>query len=342
MEDLKIILYRLNTNVFVWMFCMMTCVIILLIQSFRFHLKLTKLLGTIIVSKQHVLRSLVDGLLQKIGFQEISHEDDLTKRLRQEARHWACVLNSTMCTEAATVELRHYMLDEPSAYKEVSTVAALLVIINNVYSAEQLQMVNFLDKGCNIQPTEPYTYCDTEFPLETTENNAFALYRVEDIIYNATLDTIYHKLEIARLVSRKVTYLWLGNAFSPFPWSYLWIGESLCTLLSMEALTQNRSELRIMDYSIGQMQHDSFHLDTHSVMNPLMMDVGPNETDALFYFQYYLKDCEWNKDRQIFPRPLTSLIALRTSIATPLVATKEIKSDTQNDPSPPLKFPDLY
>ncbi|EZA48428.1 Aminopeptidase N [Ooceraea biroi] len=67
--------------------------------------------------KQHVLRSLVDGLLQKIGFQEISHEDDLTKRLRQEARHWACVLNSTMCTEAATVELRHYMLDEPSAYK---------------------------------------------------------------------------------------------------------------------------------------------------------------------------------------------------------------------------------
>ncbi|EZA48429.1 Aminopeptidase-like protein AC3.5 [Ooceraea biroi] len=63
-------------------------------------------------------------------------------------------------------------------------------------------------------------------------------FRVEDIIYNATLDTIYHKLEIARLVSRKVTYLWLGNAFSPFPWSYLWIGESLCTLLSMEALTQ--------------------------------------------------------------------------------------------------------
>jgi len=62
------------------------------------------------------MRTILNGLLKKIGFYHRYYENNLTKQLRQEAIRWACIVNSTMCLKTAAIELNYYMAN-PMAYR---------------------------------------------------------------------------------------------------------------------------------------------------------------------------------------------------------------------------------
>ncbi|XP_071648693.1 aminopeptidase N-like isoform X2 [Temnothorax longispinosus] len=76
-------------------------------------------------------------LFGKIGYKEKSEDNDFTKCLRQEAAKWACLLGDPECKTEAVTKLKWHLENS----KEISTITALIGIINNVYSKKQLDKI---------------------------------------------------------------------------------------------------------------------------------------------------------------------------------------------------------
>ncbi|XP_072756964.1 uncharacterized protein [Anoplolepis gracilipes] len=60
--------------------------------------------------KKHMLK-ILDGLLEKIGYEEIFSENALTVCLRQEAAKWACIFGSSVCKKRANEALIKHIFD---------------------------------------------------------------------------------------------------------------------------------------------------------------------------------------------------------------------------------------
>ncbi|XP_025261876.1 aminopeptidase N-like [Camponotus floridanus] len=103
---------------------------------------------------------LLNNLLNKLKYDEVSSEYDLTKSLRMEAARWACNLDSETCIKNAQLNLNRHLKDPGNNtlllwWKEwtycqglkilqVSAHATFIVIINHVYSINQLKKINKL------------------------------------------------------------------------------------------------------------------------------------------------------------------------------------------------------
>lgn len=53
--------------------------------------------------------NILNGVLEKIGYEENPKDDDLIKCLRQEAAKWACLLDDPHCKVIANMKLRKYL-----------------------------------------------------------------------------------------------------------------------------------------------------------------------------------------------------------------------------------------
>ncbi|KAL6264847.1 hypothetical protein P5V15_004942 [Pogonomyrmex californicus] len=66
----------------------------------------------------------------------------------------------------------------------------------------------------------------------------FVLYREEDIIYNEKIDPIACKIELSRIIGRKVVGQLFGTAVSPSWWSCMWLNEGIATLFGVYTINQ--------------------------------------------------------------------------------------------------------
>ncbi|KAL6264860.1 hypothetical protein P5V15_004955 [Pogonomyrmex californicus] len=119
---------------------------------------------------------------------------------------------------------------------------------------------------------------------------AFVLYREEDIIYNEKIDPIARKIELSRIIGRKVVGQLFGTAVSPSWWSCMWLNEGIATLFGVYTINQIMPESRMLDLFVVQTQQESLRLDDSQVMNPLDSEVNSiSEINSLFSFTYYIK-----------------------------------------------------
>ncbi|KAL6264873.1 hypothetical protein P5V15_004968 [Pogonomyrmex californicus] len=123
---------------------------------------------------------------------------------------------------------------------------------------------------------------------------AFVLYREEDIIYNEKIDPIARKIELSRIIGRKVVGQLFGTAVSPSWWSCMWLNEGIATLFGVYTINQIMPESRMLDLFVVQTQQESLRLDDSQVMNPLDSEVNSiSEINSLFSFTYYIKGIEY-------------------------------------------------
>ncbi|XP_072744847.1 glutamyl aminopeptidase-like [Anoplolepis gracilipes] len=72
--------------------------------------------------------------------------------------------------------------------------------------------------------------------LYDNENWGLVLNRESNIIYNENIDSVAHKIEIARLIGRKMAYQWFVDVINPFSSSELWLIDGLTTLYGINAI----------------------------------------------------------------------------------------------------------
>jgi len=62
------------------------------------------------------------------------------------------------------------------------------------------------------------------------------VFRESAVMYNEELDSVAHKIDVARLIARKLAHQWIH--VTPSWWSYAWINEGISTLFGMEAINK--------------------------------------------------------------------------------------------------------
>lgn len=55
------------------------------------------------------MQEILNVLLRKLEYEEVSNEDNLRKCLRQKAAKWACSLDDRKCKETASHNLRRHL-----------------------------------------------------------------------------------------------------------------------------------------------------------------------------------------------------------------------------------------
>ncbi|XP_011861657.1 PREDICTED: thyrotropin-releasing hormone-degrading ectoenzyme-like isoform X2 [Vollenhovia emeryi] len=110
---------------------------------------------------------------------------------------------------------------------------------------------------------------------DSINNLGFNLYREAALIYDEKLDTITHKIDVARIITRTIFHQCFYNSTSYSSWSNLWFTEGMVMLLTIEA--------------INNIQQESLRLDTNSIMKPLASEAYDPELSSLSPFSYYIK-----------------------------------------------------
>ncbi|XP_077265854.1 aminopeptidase N-like [Temnothorax americanus] len=115
-------------------------------------------------------------------------------------------------------------------------------------------------------------------------------YREENIIYNKELDPIARKIEVSRLIARKLASQLIGSVTRASWWSHMWLHEGIATLLGMDIINKNIPDFRIMDLFVIQTLQESLYLDDYYIMDSLTSEVNNMfELNSLFTLPYYLK-----------------------------------------------------
>ncbi|XP_070155698.1 aminopeptidase N-like [Polyergus mexicanus] len=131
------------------------------------------------------------------------------------------------------ITIKHY-----DSYKILSNMPALTIMKDN----DRMQWTNF-----KTTPTIS-TYC-IGFILETT------------VIYDERFDSVAHKIEVVRLIARKLTYQWLDNQVNSTS-SELWLYQGIAMLLGTNIVNKSFPNFRMMDLFVVQIQQESLRLDS--------------------------------------------------------------------------------
>ncbi|XP_071568418.1 glutamyl aminopeptidase-like [Temnothorax nylanderi] len=123
---------------------------------------------------------------------------------------------------------------------------------------------------------------------EGLESWGLVLYREAAIIYDEKLDPLAWKIEVARMVARKMVHQLYGNLISQSWWSYMWLNEGIASFLAMKIIKEYINS-QYPDLFAVQFQYESLRLNDHYDM-PLVSKVDtPEDINSLFSFTYYVK-----------------------------------------------------
>ncbi|XP_029667262.1 aminopeptidase Ey-like isoform X2 [Formica exsecta] len=86
-------------------------------------------------------------------------------------------------------------------------------------------------------------------------------YRETTVIYNERFDPVARKIEVARLIARKITYQWLDNQINSTS-SNFWLHQGVAMLLGTNIVNKSFSDFRMMDLFVVQIQQESLRLDS--------------------------------------------------------------------------------
>ncbi|XP_072751782.1 aminopeptidase N-like isoform X2 [Anoplolepis gracilipes] len=125
--------------------------------------------------------------------------------------------------------------------------------------------------------------------LYDNENWGLLLNRETDIIYNENLDSVAHKIKVARLIGRKMAYQWFVDVINPFSSSELWLIDGLTTLYGIDAIDRilGYKNSEMVDLFIVQDYYESLRLETHN--QSLIKEANFFENNAFSSFYHYVK-----------------------------------------------------
>ncbi|XP_025263031.1 aminopeptidase N-like [Camponotus floridanus] len=103
---------------------------------------------------------------------------------------------------------------------------------------------------------------------EMEQSFGFIFYREADITYNEELDPVAYKPIIARLIARGMVQKYVKNLFRPTNlWLHTWLNEGFNIFYQAYIIDQTRSNSRMMDLFVVQVQHELLYLNTYVVIN---------------------------------------------------------------------------
>ncbi|XP_011860565.1 PREDICTED: aminopeptidase M1-C-like [Vollenhovia emeryi] len=114
----------------------------------------------------------------------------------------------------------------------------------------------------------------------------FTLYRETALIYDEKLDSIMHKINMARLVGYAFAHQCFNKPENFQPWPRVWLTEGILILLTVEEINKLYPDLQIMDLFVVQIQQESLRLDTDSIIVPLAKSTRINQGSP---YPYYVK-----------------------------------------------------
>ncbi|XP_072754641.1 aminopeptidase N-like [Anoplolepis gracilipes] len=125
--------------------------------------------------------------------------------------------------------------------------------------------------------------------LYDNENWGLLLNRESNVIYNENLDSVAHKIEVARLIGRKMTYQWFADVINPSWSSELWLIDGLTTLYGIDAINSilRYKNSEMVDLFIVQVYYESLRLETHN--QSLIKEANFSENNAFSSFYRYVK-----------------------------------------------------
>ncbi|XP_011879067.1 PREDICTED: aminopeptidase N-like isoform X2 [Vollenhovia emeryi] len=120
------------------------------------------------------------------------------------------------------------------------------------------------------------------------ESWGLIIYSEAIFLYNEKVDFIAWKLEVGRMVARKIVHQFYGNLISQPSWSYMWLNEGIASYLAMEIISQYVYP-HYKDLLTVQLQYEYFRLNEYYDM-PLMSEITkPSDISSSFSFTYYIK-----------------------------------------------------
>ncbi|KAL6422728.1 hypothetical protein ACFW04_010746 [Cataglyphis niger] len=122
-------------------------------------------------------------------------------------------------------------------------------------------------------------------------NMNFGLVAIRDtnIFYDKNLHSVAHKIEMARLITRGITYQWFDNLINRTS-SNLWLNDGLITLIGMDVMNDNyKRNLDILNLFIVQTQYESFQLDDCNFTQALTSEISYPEINSLSSYYRYIK-----------------------------------------------------
>ncbi|XP_072749354.1 aminopeptidase N-like [Anoplolepis gracilipes] len=125
--------------------------------------------------------------------------------------------------------------------------------------------------------------------LYDNENWGLLLNSETDIIYDKNLHSVAHKINIARLIGRKMAYQWFADIINPFWSSELWLIDGLTTLYGLYAINsiEDYENSEMMDLFVVQVYYESLRLETHN--QSLIKEANFSENNAFSSFYRYFK-----------------------------------------------------
>ncbi|XP_071646562.1 aminopeptidase N-like isoform X1 [Temnothorax longispinosus] len=126
------------------------------------------------------------------------------------------------------------------------------------------------------------------FRDEGLESWGLVLYSEAAIIYDEKLDSIAWKIEVARMVARKMVHQLYGNLISQSWWSYMWLNKGIASLLTTEIIKEYIN-YRYPDLFTVQLQYECLRLNDYYDMPLVSKVVTREDINSLFSFTYYVK-----------------------------------------------------
>ncbi|XP_011637135.1 aminopeptidase N-like [Pogonomyrmex barbatus] len=114
------------------------------------------------------------------------------------------------------------------------------------------------------------------------------IHREEDIIYNKKIDPVAHKMEISRLIGRKIVSKFFSK-INPSSWAYMWINNGLAMLFGMYMLNKTLPNARPLDLFVVQIQQESLRFDDQHIISSLQEITRNDISYVQFSFAYYMK-----------------------------------------------------
>ncbi|XP_072748598.1 aminopeptidase N-like isoform X3 [Anoplolepis gracilipes] len=109
-----------------------------------------------------------------------------------------------------------------------------------------------------------------------------------DIIYDRNLDSVAHKIKVARLIGRKVAHQWFADV-NPF-WSFeLWLIDGLTTMYGLYAINtiMDYENSEMLDLFVVQVYYESLRLETDN--QSFIKEANFSENNAFSSFYGYVK-----------------------------------------------------
>ncbi|XP_029680867.1 glutamyl aminopeptidase-like, partial [Formica exsecta] len=132
------------------------------------------------------------------------------------------------------------------------------------------------------------------FRNDINMNFGFVAIRETSVIYNENLHSVAHKIEVAQLIARGITYQWFGNLIN-LPWgSDLWLSDGLTTLFGIDVVNavnalEHYKSSKMLDLFIVQAQYESLQLDDYNLTQSLLSGASSLEINSLASYSRYIK-----------------------------------------------------